>query len=70
MSVFPSFFPTLPSLLNRALILMACLGVTMLLAEGCVKRPNWEPTPGVSTKGVEFNRVLNLIEINNFEVIR
>jgi hypothetical protein len=54
MSIFPWFFPTRTSLLIRALALMVCLGVTMLLAESCVKRPNWEPTPGVSPKGIEF----------------
>jgi hypothetical protein len=29
----------------------------MLLAESCVKRPNWEPTPGVSPKGIEFGNI-------------
>jgi hypothetical protein len=54
MSVSPRFFPPPISLFDRALVLMVCLGLAMLLAESCVKRPNWEPAPGVSPKGIEF----------------
>jgi hypothetical protein len=57
MSIFPMFFLTPTSLLNRTLALMVCLGITMLLAGSCVKRPNWEPTPGVSPKGIEFGNI-------------
>ena len=57
MSIFLWFFPTCTSLPIRALALTVCLGVTILLAESCVKRPNWEPTPGVSPKGIEFGRI-------------
>jgi len=57
MAIFSRFFLTPTSLLNRALALMVCLGVTMLLAESCVKRPNWEPTPGVSPKGIELGNI-------------
>jgi hypothetical protein len=59
MAIFPLFFPALTRFSRRALTLMVCLGVMMLLAESCVKRPNWEPTPGVSPKGIEFGRVSN-----------
>jgi hypothetical protein len=57
MSIFPWFFPLPTSLLIRSLSLIVCLGLTMLLAESCVKRPNWEPTPGVSPKGIEFGHI-------------
>jgi len=50
-----SWFFTIPTrFIIRALALMVCLGLTILLAESCVKRPNWEPTPGVSPKGIEL----------------
>ena len=54
MFVFPSAFPIPTRLLITTLALMICLGSAIFLAEGCVKRPNWEPTPGVSPKGVEY----------------
>ena len=57
MPIFHWIFPTSTYLFIRALVLMTCLGVTMLLAESCVKRPNWEPTPGVSPKGIEFGHI-------------
>lgn len=57
MSIFPWFFPPPTRFLIRSLSLIVCLGVTMLLAESCVKRPNWEPTPGVSPKGIEFGHI-------------
>jgi hypothetical protein len=53
MFISPCFFPKPTSFPVRALVLMFCLGLTVLLAESCVKRPNWEPTPGVSPKGIE-----------------
>ncbi len=59
MSIFPRFFPIPTILLNKALALMVFLAVTMLLAESCVKRPNWEPTPGISPKGIEFGNVFH-----------
>jgi hypothetical protein len=53
-----SWFFTIPTrLIIRALALVICLGLTILLAESCVKRPNWEPTPGVSPKGIEFGSI-------------
>ena len=57
MSIFPLFFPTPTRLLNRVLTLLVCLGVTIVLAESCVKQPKWEPTPGVSPKGIEFGSI-------------
>ena len=54
MSISSWFFPTPTRLIFRTLALMVCLGLTILLAESCVKRPNWEPNPGVSPKGIEF----------------
>jgi len=57
MSISSWFFTTPTRLIIRALALMVCLGVTMLLAESCVKRPNWEPTPGVSPKGIELRSI-------------
>jgi len=57
MAIFPWFFQKPTSLFIKALALMICLGVTILLAESCVKRPNWEPTPGVSPKGIEFGKI-------------
>ena len=53
-----SWFFTIPTrLIIRALALVVCLGFTILLAESCVKRPNWEPTPGVSPKGIERGNI-------------
>ena len=57
MSISSWFFPTHTRLIIRTLALMVCLGLTILLAESCVKRPNWEPTPGVSPKGLEFGKI-------------
>jgi hypothetical protein len=57
MSFSSWFFPTPTRLITRTLALMFCLGLTILLAESCVKRPNWEPTPGVSPKGIEFGKI-------------
>ena len=57
MSISPRFFPKPTSLPIRALVLMICLGLTILLAESCVKRPTWEPAPGVSPKGIEFGNI-------------
>ncbi len=51
MSIFPMFFPIPTRLSYLAFTLMICLGGTMLLAEGCVKQPKWEPTLGVSQNG-------------------
>jgi hypothetical protein len=56
MSISSWFFPTPTRLIIRTLALMVCLGLTILLAESCAKRPNWEPTPGVSPKGIEFGK--------------
>ena len=45
---------TPPSILNGKLGLISLMGGLLLLsimvAEGCVKRPNWEPTTGMSPK--------------------
>jgi len=52
MQLFIQIFPTDVQVLIRNLLLMACLFMTMILpimiAEGCVKRPSLEPTPGVA----------------------
>ena len=57
MSISAWFFTIPTRLIIRALALMVCLGLTILLAESCVKRPNWEPTPGVSPKGIERGNI-------------
>ena len=54
MFIFPSVFPLPTRLLIATLALMISLGSAIFLAEGCVKRPNLEPTPGVSPKGIEY----------------
>ena len=59
MTISSWFFPTPTRLIIRTLALMVFLGLTVLLAESCVKRPNWEPTPGVSPKGIEFGSISN-----------
>ena len=58
MTTFPWFSPTFTRLLVKALVLVFCLYGGILIAEGCVKRPNWEPTPGVAPKGLEFKNIL------------
>ncbi|MGD9852192.1 MAG: hypothetical protein AB7T38_13080 [Nitrospirales bacterium] len=54
------FLQAFPSTSIKILALLICLGVAMMLAEGCVKRPNWQPTPGVAPKGIEFHSALFL----------
>ena len=52
MNLFIQTFPTDVQVLTRNLLLISCLLGTVILAiltaEGCVKRPNLEPAPGVS----------------------
>ena len=47
---------TTPHLLNRSLGLIPFIAgmvlLSIMLAEGCVKRPTLEPTPGVSSKAL------------------
>jgi len=54
MAIFPRFLLLPTSLFSKTLALLVFVAVMTLLAESCVKRPNWEPTPGVSPKGIEF----------------
>lgn len=52
MQLFIQRFPTDFQILARNAFLISCLFMTMILpimiAEGCVKRPSLEPTPGVA----------------------
>ncbi|GJL56576.1 MAG: hypothetical protein NPIRA02_37080 [Nitrospirales bacterium] len=52
MQLFIQIFPTDVQVLVRNVLLMACLFMTLMLpimmAEGCVKRPSLEPTPGIA----------------------
>ncbi|GJL51446.1 MAG: hypothetical protein NPIRA01_26730 [Nitrospirales bacterium] len=52
MQLFIQLFPTDVQVLIRNAFLISLLFITMILpimiAEGCVKRPSLEPTPGVA----------------------
>ena len=54
MHSMPWSFPTAPSFLSNNLswlpLITGILLLSVMLAEGCVKRPNFEPSPGVSPK--------------------
>ncbi|MDR4495318.1 MAG: hypothetical protein AB7P17_07030 [Nitrospirales bacterium] len=53
------FLYTVPGSSLKILALLICLGGAIMLAEGCVKRPDWQPTPGVAPKGIEFHWILS-----------
>ena len=57
MSHSTCFVPAFSGISMKILALLICLSGAIMLAEGCVKRPDLQPTPGVAPKGIEYHSV-------------
>ena len=59
MSHSTCFLPNFSGSFTKILVLLIVLSGAIMLAEGCVKRPDLQPTPGVAPKGIEFHPIIS-----------